>query len=169
MDPDPESRAFRLEQLAVLLYEILVPCCPLYDNLDGDTSAATPAEGRRVVGVCDVSITAATTSGALAILSSALTPPPRVLQYGRQLEGVGITAGKADELRGNGCRTSYMAVVRRDWRYQAACAVAEDLWSRAALALSGKSDGADGLFPSNDRDCGIHIVWLEEPTRGLTA
>ncbi|GLC45356.1 hypothetical protein PLESTM_001723900, partial [Pleodorina starrii] len=117
LDPDPESRAIRLEQIAVLYYDMVVPCHPLYDTLRlGSAADAVPA-----VDAAD-----ADASGALAVLSPAAEPPPEAVLH--------AIAAASD---GDGCSTSsYMTQVRRDWRYQAACLVAGDMWSRTAAVLS---------------------------------
>ncbi|GIL50363.1 hypothetical protein Vafri_6587, partial [Volvox africanus] len=134
LDPDPESRAFRLEQLAVLHYDMIAPYHPLYDvwavvNSPVVTARASPAAA--AAAAVEADDRGAAGAGVLVVLSTAAVPPPEALQYG-------TTSNDVDELWYNSHRMPYMAFVRRDWRYQAACVVATDMWTRAAKVLSGE-------------------------------
>ncbi|KXZ52464.1 hypothetical protein GPECTOR_9g508 [Gonium pectorale] len=111
LDPEPESRCFHLEEIAVLHHDLVAPCYPLYDDLvqPYDARPAAVAAG----------------AGPLCALSAAAAPPPDMAaewQAEAETMAPAVLAGP---------RGGY----RRDWRFRAACRVAGDMYRQAAAVL----------------------------------
>ncbi|GFR45917.1 hypothetical protein Agub_g7374, partial [Astrephomene gubernaculifera] len=153
LDPDPESRCFRLEEIAVLHYGLVVPLHPLYDTLASFDERPTSAGAGVAVGALSGTArpppaTAVRTSNSsllrnpmLGALSAAATAPPdalRLITGTAHEEGALTPATTTTQPGGGAVFVSHVAMCRRDWRYRAACQVAEDMWAAAAAVLDAE-------------------------------